>query len=84
MTLFQSKPETSPELRLIWNFETIDLHHGSYSADPPYTVINVIGTPNSAEIEAELGQYGFDEFELKSGGFRAVRPLPDKTDLESD
>jgi hypothetical protein len=84
VTLFKSKPETSPALRLIWNFDTIDLHHGIYSADPPYTMIDVIGTPNTAEIEAELSQYGFDEFELISGGFRAVRSLPNERDLECD
>lgn len=33
---------TSSEL-LLAEIDTIDLHHGTYSADPPYTILEVIG-----------------------------------------
>ncbi len=54
----------------------IDLHHGVYSANPPYTVLNVIGTSITDRLRDELSEYGLDHFHLSGSGFRAVRPLP--------
>ena len=49
---------------------------GSYSADPPYTILEVLGILLSDRIKAELSQYGFNEFHPDSVGFHAVRPVP--------
>jgi hypothetical protein len=56
---------------------TIDLHHGTYSANLPYTVLDVIGTAITARLKAELGEYGFGNFQETARGFRAVRTVPD-------
>ncbi|HKT24310.1 MAG TPA: hypothetical protein VJR04_06885 [Terriglobales bacterium] len=75
ITTFKSDEHRSAEEVLIGLLDTIDLHHGSYSADPPYTVINVIGTQVTDKIKAGLGEYGFNQFHATEAGFRAVRPL---------
>jgi len=62
---------------LVNELNMIDLHHGTYSANPPYTVLDVIGTGISARLKAELGEHGFDDFQETAHGFRAVRPIPD-------
>jgi hypothetical protein len=54
--------------------DKIDLHHGSYSANPPYAILEVLGAPLSDRIKAQLSQYGFDEFHPSAAGFRAVQP----------
>ena len=61
---------------LINELDTIDLHHGTYSANPPYTVLDVIGTAVTARLKAKLGEFGFDDFQETREGFRAVRPVP--------
>lgn len=74
-TTFKAEEADSPEEMLIGHLGTIDLHHGFYSADPPYTVLEIVGTPLTARIEAALSDLGFDSFAATSDGFRAVRPL---------
>jgi hypothetical protein len=76
ITVFNDQKASSPEDLLISQIQTIDLHHGSYSANPPYTVLDVIGTPLSAKIRAVLSEYGFGQFDDNPLGFCAVRPLP--------
>jgi len=41
---------------------SIDLHHGSYSATPPDTAIEIIGAPLTEEVRNALGEFGFDDF----------------------
>lgn len=76
ITTFKFREDSSPEDVLINELDTIDLHHGAYSADPPYTVLDVIGTAISPRVKAELAQLGFNEFQETSEGFRALRPIP--------
>lgn len=76
VTTFKSG-DLSAEDAFVGNLGTIDLHHGPYSADPPYTVLEVIGTPLTGRIKKELAEFGFDQFESLPDGFVAVRPLPD-------
>ena len=73
ITIFKNWETLSPEDLLISELDTIDLHHGSYSADPPYTVLEVFGTQLSEKIKTELSEYGFEEFHQDSESFRAVR-----------
>jgi hypothetical protein len=80
ITTFKA-PEGSSEDILINELDTIDLHHGTYSANPPYTVLDVIGTAITARLKAELAQFGFNEFQETPQGFCAVRPIP--TDVAS-
>jgi hypothetical protein len=75
VTTFKAAETDSPEEMLIGNLGTIDLHHGFYSADPPYTVLDVVGARLTARIEAALTDWGFDLFSATADGFRAIRPL---------
>jgi hypothetical protein len=77
VTTFKVSEGTSSEDMLINELDTIDLHHGTYSANTPYTVLDVIGTLITARLKAELGEYGFDDFQETPQGFRAVRPILD-------
>ena len=52
---------------------TIDLHHGSYSSDPPYSRLEVIGVPVSEKIKLAMAEYGFAEFRANSSSFEAIR-----------
>jgi hypothetical protein len=76
VTTFKFGEDISPEDILINELDTINLHHGTHSADPPYTVLEVIGTAISGNLKTELSQFGFDDFRETPRGFRAVRPLP--------
>jgi hypothetical protein len=76
ITIFRTAEDRSPEQVLIDEIGTIDEHHGIYSADPPYTVIRVVGSALTPEVRQVLERFGFDCFTINSGGFDAVRPLP--------
>jgi hypothetical protein len=76
VTTFKAGDDLSPENALIQELGTIDLHHGVYSANPPYTVLDVIGTGVSDRVKERLAEFGFDQLEQTPEGFRAIRPLP--------
>jgi len=76
VTTFEGSESSSPEDLLVSQIDTIDLHHGIYSASPPYTIFEVLGAPLSDRIKAELSKFGFTEFSATRKGFCASRPLP--------
>jgi hypothetical protein len=47
ITTFNDLESSSPEDLLVSELDTIDLHHGSHSANPPYTILEVLGAPLS-------------------------------------
>jgi hypothetical protein len=53
--------------------ETIDLHHGEYSSDPPYAVLEIVGAPLSRPVKKAIEALGFIRFESTDIGFRALR-----------
>ncbi|MGC2000144.1 MAG: hypothetical protein WA658_09810 [Candidatus Acidiferrales bacterium] len=63
----------SPEENFLGELGTIDLHHGSYSSDHPYSRLEVIGVPVSEKIKLAMAEYGFAEFRANSGSFEAIR-----------
>jgi hypothetical protein len=75
ITIFTSPEGASPERSLIGQIDTIDLHHGTYSADPPYSVLDVIGVTITEGIRSALEQNGFTEIHTRETGFRASRAL---------
>ena len=75
ITAFKFETDSSPEEILMNELDTIDLHHGMYSANPPYAVIEVIGASLAEMVKGKLSEFGFSEFEATSEGFRAVRLL---------
>ena len=76
VTTFKTCDSLSPEEILLSELDTIDLHHGSYSAETPYTILEVLGVPLSDKIRAALSEYGFNEFRPNATGFSAIRPVP--------
>lgn len=76
ITTFAAGNNLLPEDLFINELGTIDMHHGIYSADPPYTELEVIGTAISDKVKAELSQFGFNDFQPTAERFRAIRPLP--------
>lgn len=73
ITTFTDTESGAPEDLLLAQISTIDLHHGSYSASPPYTMIEVFGTPLTSRVKSGLSQFGFREFRDTPRGFAAVR-----------
>ena len=61
---------------LIARLNDIDLHHGVYSATPPYTILEVVGTQLSERLKSEMKEYGFNDFRQTRDGFIATRPEP--------
>ena len=76
VTVFNAPASAPPEQMLLSNIDTIDLHHGVYSADPPFTQIEVIGSPLTEQIKEGLADYGFHHFQITEAGFAAVRHTP--------
>jgi hypothetical protein len=65
----------SPEENLLAELATIDLHHGSYSSDPPNSRLEVIGAPVSEKIKLAMAEYGFAEFRTNGESFEATRQI---------
>jgi len=84
ITIFKFPKDGSPEDILVNELDTIDLHHGPFSANPPYTELDVIGTAITPRLRTELGQFGLDDFQETPHGFRAVRPIPKDDATASD
>lgn len=79
VTTFKIDVSHSAEDNLINELDTIDLHHGIYSANPVSTILEVIGIQPSQRIKDELSQYGFSEFQLRETGFIATHAIPKPT-----
>lgn len=80
ITIFSAGTGTAPEEAFIAEFNTIDMHHGVYSAAPPYTIAHIVGISLTDKLRAVLSPYGFDSFEVTDEGFRAMRPIPSSED----
>jgi hypothetical protein len=78
ITTFDDLKSCAPEDILLAELDVIDLHHGSCSADPPYTVLEVVGTQLSDRAKREMFEYAFNDFQTTSTGFVARRPEPSK------
>lgn len=76
ITAFTNLDGLSPEDMLLRKLDTIELHHGPYSANPAYSVIEVLGTQLTAAAKNRLSEYGFDEFQITSTGFVAIKSKP--------
>jgi hypothetical protein len=75
ITTFNDCTSSSPEELLVDELDTIDLHHGPHSANPPYIELEVVGARLTDEIKAELSEYSFTQFEPTAEGFRCTRSV---------
>lgn len=73
ITGMKFQPSASPEERLLAELGTIDLHHGAYSSNAPYTELKVLGCPLTDRIRVGLAALGFAEFEEQGISFVARR-----------
>jgi len=78
ITIFADSAGLSAEEILLGELDTIDLHHGIHSANPPYTVLEIVGVNLTVSIKTELVSLGFDDFQTTSTGFIATRPEPSR------
>ena len=70
LTIFDAAPLCADLL------DTIVLHHGEYSHDPPVDAIEVIGSTLEEEVRSAFGDQGFPFFVLRANGFLACRQEP--------
>ena len=73
VTTFVVNPATSPEEQMVNILDTVDLHHGEYSQDPPYRYLEVFGALPTETVRRELNRFGFILSQESAGWFRAVR-----------
>lgn len=77
VTTFKVDSSASREVWCAEVLSDIDLHHGEYSHDPPYSAVEVLGTTLTRGLRERFNQYEMAEFEERPGGFVAKRlPLP--------
>jgi len=73
LTTFTASPEAQPSETCEGFLDTIDLHHGPLSQDPPYTGLEVLGATLTPSLRATLEELGFPFITTSEGGFIAVR-----------
>jgi hypothetical protein len=73
ITSFNFDPDARPEKSFLSYLDTIDLHHGPYSSENPYTVLEVIGARLTVDVREALSELGFDEFVEQGDVFSARR-----------
>lgn len=73
ITSFNFHEEITAEDRFLDELDTIDLHHGPYSTEFPYTFLNVIGVQLTENIRHTLSEIGFSDFSENCEGFIANR-----------
>jgi hypothetical protein len=73
VTTFQDAPADSAEALFVEILETVELHHGTFSADPPCEILEVIGVAATERIRTALADIGFAVVVETPQGFHAVR-----------
>ena len=69
VTTFKIPEADSPEDIFVKIIDTVDLHHGELSHDPPWSVLEAYGTKLSSTIEAKLQMFGKGRVEQTTNGF---------------
>jgi len=75
ITTFKQKAKLSSEEQAISMLEQVDLHHGEFSAHPPYSIVEIIGCTVTDDLKQELQEYGFGISEFTEKGFMATRKV---------
>jgi hypothetical protein len=76
MTLFRTDEAASPQSACLMIADTVDEHHGEWSAAGPWTEIAVVGTVLTPQLEAQFYQLGAEDFVATEEGFRCRRAHP--------
>ncbi|HYF13518.1 MAG TPA: hypothetical protein VD971_00450 [Phycisphaerales bacterium] len=54
----------------------VELHHGVWAHDPPWTVLHSYGIGVTDHVRETLAEYGVDQIEERPDHFVATRPRP--------
>lgn len=73
ITTFRPTFDMSPEDELVAMLDTIELHHGEYSADPPYSIREIFGCGVSDRVRAALAEFDFSPEASSTESIVAVR-----------
>jgi hypothetical protein len=71
VTTFKVDATQTPEHWCAAIIGTVEEHHGEFGHDPPVSEFEVYGMPPTPSLQAAFAEYGFDEFEPTTDGFRA-------------
>lgn len=69
ITSFKVKDNDSPEEMLTGILSTVDLHHGEYSHNPPWSTIEVYGASLTRDVKAALSEFGEGTYKDIEHGF---------------
>jgi hypothetical protein len=73
VTGLKFEPSRAAEDHFLVEIDTLDIHHGPYSTEKPYTELEVIGCHLTQPIRTELSELGFARFDEQATGFIAKR-----------
>jgi len=73
VTTFQVERNATPEEWCATILRAVDLHHGQYSHDPPYAVVEVVGAPLTIRLRQAFSEYELNAFVERAAGFQASR-----------
>jgi len=73
VTTFKVDPAQTPETWLSNVLGDVDLHHGQYSHNPPYSAVEVFGATLTPEVREAFAEFGLIDFVQRPGGFVAAR-----------
>ena len=73
LTTFKVASDSSAVERCLGELDTIDLHHGEYSASPSYSELEVFGLALTEDVRRGFVEEGFAKFEVTDDGFVAFR-----------
>jgi len=71
VTIFSTDLNASPDQIVASELGTIDLHHGEYSHDPPFSVLNIYGAMPTPVLREALAGFGFIKIIPTDEGFTA-------------
>jgi hypothetical protein len=72
VTVFNVVLAHSPEDWCAHVLPKVELHHGCYSHNPPYSVVEVFGVPLTERLRAAFAEFEFTHFQEQTDGFTAT------------
>jgi hypothetical protein len=75
VTTFRIERNSTPEEWCANILGAVDLHHGEYSHDPPYVVVEVIGALLTVRLRQAFSEYQLNAFVERAAGFQASRSI---------
>ena len=73
ITTFKPGQNLSPAEEAAALLNTIETHHGEYSANPPYSVLEIIGCAETDQLRTSLADFGFHIEASSNDSVLAVR-----------